>query len=283
MKNLSITIFNNERENKMIKLIISDLDGTFLNNQGDYDRELFAKTYQLMATQGVHFAACTGKQCDRVEELFGDYSKHIWIVGDSATCIKFNGKFVYQSFINNELGIRIIKTLQKANSHHVIIACTTQGAVIQANLPERLKNKVRGSYANIIETDDLTKLSADFIKITVYDEKGQCPQTHSSLIPYEKEVYIVVSEAAWIDITDYDVHKGNTIKKLQHILKVSAQETMAFGDGYNDIELLEQAEYSFAMRNAFDATKAVANFITGSNEENAVQKTIHRILALQSQ
>jgi hydroxymethylpyrimidine pyrophosphatase-like HAD family hydrolase len=57
---------------------------------------------------------------------------------------------------------------------------------------------------------------------------------------------------------------------------------MAFGDGYNDLELLGAAEYSFAMRNAFEETKAVANFVTGSNDENAVQETIKRILALQS-
>ena len=57
---------------------------------------------------------------------------------------------------------------------------------------------------------------------------------------------------------------------------------MAFGDGYNDIELLAMAEYSFAMRNAFEETKAVANFITGYNDENAVQETIKRMLALQS-
>ncbi len=57
---------------------------------------------------------------------------------------------------------------------------------------------------------------------------------------------------------------------------------MAFGDGYNDIELLEQAGYSFAMRNAFDETKAKARFITGTNDENAVLETIKRMLALQS-
>ena len=95
----------------MIKLIISDLDGTFLNEQGDYDRQLFAKVYKQMANENVHFVACTGKQCERVEELFGDYSQHIWIVGDSATAIKFNGEFVYRSFLTNDLGQRIIKTL----------------------------------------------------------------------------------------------------------------------------------------------------------------------------
>ena len=56
---------------------------------------------------------------------------------------------------------------------------------------------------------------------------------------------------------------------------------MAFGDGYNDLELLAQAEYSFAMRNAFEEVKTAARFVTGSNDESAVMETIGRILALQ--
>jgi len=236
----------------------------------------------MMTAKGVHFAACTGKQCDRVEELFGSFSEDLWIIGDSATRIKFNGEFVFQSLVRNELGLRIIDTLQQSPNQHVIIACTNDGAIIRMDTPQYLKDRIRGSYSKVIEVEDLASISADFVKISVYDENGGCPQTRPSLIPYENDVYIVVSEAAWIDIADYGVHKGTTVQKLQELLKVGPHETMAFGDGYNDLELLAAAEYSFAMRNAFEETKAVANFITGSNNESAVQTTIKRILALQS-
>lgn len=266
----------------MIKLIITDLDGTFLDSQGDYDRNLYAEVHDLMAKQGIHFAACTGKQCDRVEELFGSYSSDMWIIGDSATCIKYNHEVIYQSFIPNQLGISIINQLEQVNSDHVIIACTAQGAIIRNDISQKFKHKVRGSYANIIEVNDLKEITADFIKITVYDEAGNCPQTRQYLTAFDNDVYIVVSESSWIDITEYGVHKGTTIQRLQKQLNIAPCETMAFGDGYNDIELLEQAEYSFAMRNAFEATKKVAKFITGFNDESAVQNTIKQILLLQA-
>ena len=265
----------------MIKLIISDLDGTFLNSQGDYDRQLYAEVRQLMQQKGVHFAACTGKQCERVEELFSDNHRDMWILGDSATRIKRNGEFVYQSLIHNALGQQIIHTLLEVNSQHVVIACTPEGAVIQADTPPHMAERVRKSYATLRKVEDLRCLKDDFVKITVYDEQGNCPQTRTHLTAFEDKVYIVVAEAAWIDIADFGVHKGTTIKRLQKMLNVGPHETMAFGDGYNDIELLTEAEYSFAMRNAFDETKAVANFITGTNDENAVLNTIRRILVLQ--
>ena len=45
----------------MIKLILTDMDGTFLNSQGDFNRELFKKVKQMMEEKGVVFAPCTGK------------------------------------------------------------------------------------------------------------------------------------------------------------------------------------------------------------------------------
>ncbi len=44
----------------MIKSVITDLDGTFLNSQGDYDRALFAEVSAMMTAKGVQFATCTG-------------------------------------------------------------------------------------------------------------------------------------------------------------------------------------------------------------------------------
>ncbi|XAW90457.1 HAD hydrolase family protein [Vibrio sp. CDRSL-10 TSBA] len=52
----------------MIKLIVTDMDGTFLNSQGDYNRELFKQVVSCMQAHGVAFAPCTGKQVERVEE-----------------------------------------------------------------------------------------------------------------------------------------------------------------------------------------------------------------------
>ena len=54
----------------MIKLILTDMDGTFLNSQGDFNRELFKQVKQMMEEKGVVFAPCTGKQSERVEEIF---------------------------------------------------------------------------------------------------------------------------------------------------------------------------------------------------------------------
>ena len=68
---------------------------------------------------------------------------------------------------------------------------------------------------------------------------------------------------------------------LQERLGVNKDETMVFGDGLNDIELMTRAIWSFAMRNAFDETKQAARFITGTNDDDAVMTTIAQVLSLQ--
>ena len=56
---------------------------------------------------------------------------------------------------------------------------------------------------------------------------------------------------------------------------------MVFGDGLNDLELMAAGTFSFAMSNAFEEVKAAAAFVTKSNDENGVLKTIERLLPLQ--
>lgn len=81
----------------MLKLVVTDLDGTFLNSQGSFDQPLFQETYKKMQEKPISFAVCTGKQCERAEELFEDSGQGIWIMGDSATKIKKDGDLIKSS------------------------------------------------------------------------------------------------------------------------------------------------------------------------------------------
>ncbi|OBS62590.1 hypothetical protein AX758_00995 [Enterococcus mundtii] len=112
--------------------------------------------------------------------------------------------------------------------------------------------------------------------------KKNCFEHVKQLEKFKKQAYIVASEAAWNDISNLNVHKGTTVAELQRILHVTPEETMVFGDGLNDVELLECTAYSFAMSNAFEQIKEVAQFVTKSNDEDAVLHTIKKMIALQA-
>ncbi len=75
-----------------------------------------------------------------------------------------------------------------------------------------------------------------------------------------------------------NANKGTAIKKIQEIFKITPCETMVFGDYLNDLEMIKNAKYSYAMENAHPLLKKEANFIAENNNQNGVVKKIKEIL-----
>ena len=157
-------------------------------------------------------------------------------------------------------------TLYKSNFLSVILWCQTRFLTIYI---WKVARTLKSTHQR-----NLTNWSICF-------QQHRCFETREKLSHFFESAYIVASEAAWIDIANANVHKGTTVEHLQRLLDVTPEETMAFGDGYNDLELIVRAAYSFAVRNAVQELKDAANFITRSNEENGVMTTIIQMLSLQ--
>lgn len=60
--------------------------------------------------------------------------------------------------------------------------------------------------------------------------------------------------------------------------KIDADQIMAFGDSENDIEMLELAGYSFAMKNGEEKVKRMAKYIAPSNDEAGVLQVLEQYL-----
>lgn len=262
-----------------IKLVVTDMDGTFLNKYSDFDREGFKELKNNLDAKNIRFVFCTGKQCERVENIVGDLSHDTFIIGDSATRIKYNGELLYTATIQNELGLRIINTIKDKDNSQTIIACTEEVAYVLESISEEERKFVHGSYQNVDYIKDFEEIKCDFLKITVHDAKGNCMKTAEEINYFENEVYIVASEDYWIDITDLGVNKGTTINRIQSILNIDPAETIAFGDGLNDIDLFKSAKYKVAMDNAYPDLKKEANLIAINHNDSGVIKTLNLLLS----
>ncbi|MBQ8734271.1 MAG: HAD hydrolase family protein, partial [Anaerotignum sp.] len=71
--------------------------------------------------------------------------------------------------------------------------------------------------------------------------------------------------------------KGTAVEALQDLWGIAPEETMVFGDQYNDVDMFDRAYYSFAMADAVEGVKKKARFIAGSNNEGGVVKAIREI------
>ena len=72
------------------------------------------------------------------------------------------------------------------------------------------------------------------------------------------------------DIMAPDTTKAEAIKNLTKMLKIDLSQTIALGDGTNDIEMFETVGYKIAMKNAVKELHERANMVTKTNNEDGV-------------
>lgn len=262
----------------MFKLVVTDMDGTFLNSKSSFNREKFESLLTNLRDKDIRFAFCTGKQNERVDAIVGDLTKDLFIIGDSASRIKINDMNIYAKTFNNQLGLELIKTIKQIDENLVIIVCTEGMAYAEKHISEKERNMVLGSYEKVTFVEDLNTIDKDMLKITTFDIQGQCFEHVKGLNKYEDNLYIVAAEENWIDITHKDVDKGKTIRFLQQLLNISSEQTIVFGDGLNDIPLFENARFKVAMDNAYPELKRKANLISIDNDRDGVIETLNTLL-----
>lgn len=73
-------------------------------------------------------------------------------------------------------------------------------------------------------------------------------------------------------------NKGTALKKIQQMLGITYLNTAVFGDNHNDLEMLAEAKYSFAVSNARTRVKELAGYTIDSNNSDGVLKVLNNIL-----
>ena len=81
-----------------------------------------------------------------------------------------------------------------------------------------------------------------------------------------------------IEINAVGVNKGTGLVNLGKMLGIRREEIMACGDGDNDIVMLKEVGFGVAMANAEEKVKAVADYITESNNDEGVAKAIEKFV-----
>lgn len=260
-----------------MKLVITDLDSTFLDKNKNYNVEHYNKIKEELKARNINFAACTGKQAEKVEEILGS---DIWIVGDGGARIKYEGKFYYKNLIPNKLGQEFITALQNLNIDFNIVASTEDRSYIPTGRSDAEINRIKKSYHLVTEIADFKAITQDFTKISVYDAKAHTFDYCHRLDNFKDRLFIVAPEPTWIDVSNFGAHKGTGIQKLQNILDCTKDDTICFGDGYNDLEMFNQSGVKFAMGNAFDDVKDKADFVVKTNNEDGVLRAIDKLLMI---
>jgi Cof subfamily protein (haloacid dehalogenase superfamily) len=95
---------------------------------------------------------------------------------------------------------------------------------------------------------------------------------------FDGRLYISKSLPYFLELASPDVTKAAGLEFLSRHLGLSRERTVAFGDGENDVELVEWAGYGIAVANAHDRVKAVADFVCPPVDEEGVAQVLEAYL-----
>ena len=266
-------VYDLSNEISNVKLIASDMDGTLLNSDHSLPDDFF-DILKKLEKNGTHFVVASGRAYYTLYKNFQPYSDHISYICENGACVVENGKMTYKNMLSKEHLKKCIDLLYDIDDIYVVL-CGSKGAYI-LDLPEWVE-EIDSYYSNRFIVEDLRDIDDDIFKIGIYDTKTPHDNSYKRLFPYlNEDLSLVISGKYWLDIMNKDVNKGVALQNIQKQFNVGYDETMAFGDFYNDIELLSMAKYSFVMENANEDMKIYGKYIAPPNTQCGVTEIIKK-------
>lgn len=255
----------------MIKLIATDMDGTFLDTNKNFDIEFF-KTYQKMKAKNIKFVVASGNQYHRLYQKFLPISQEFIFIAENGSFIASGTKPISINTITIE-NVKTICQLFENREDLFIILCGKDCAYI-LNKNINYKETIQLHYCSYMFVEDFSSIMGkDIMKIAVFSPDGTIVTAIDDIkddLP--NEVKVVTSGNMWMDIQNKNINKGIALKHIQEMYNITPDECMAFGDQMNDYELLQSVKYSYAMANAVDPIKDIAYAICLSNDKQGAYK-----------
>ncbi|CAM0882803.1 unnamed protein product [Alopecurus aequalis] len=268
------------------KYIFCDMDGTLLNSKSQVTARN-AEALKEARSRGVNIVIATGKTRPAVIDALNmvDLSGRTGIVSESSPGIFLQGLMVYglggKQLYKRTLDQEVCReAFLYSLEHKVPLVGFSQDrcfSMFEDPLVDSLHDVYHEPKAEIMSSIDQLLGTAEIQKLVFI---GTSEGVASTLRPYwtnavEERVGIVQAQPDMLELVPPATSKGSGVKILLDHLCISPDEIMAIGDGENDIEMLQLASLGVALANGAEKTKAVANVIGATNDEDGVAQAIY--------
>ncbi|AWP35024.1 HAD family hydrolase [Pantoea ananatis] len=265
-----------------VKMIAVDMDGTFLDDNKQYNVQRFSRQYALLKQKGIRFVVASGNQYYQLQRYFPDIKDEIAFVAENGAWVSDCNEEIFCGELAQEKVHKILDILAHEPDIAVVV-CGRNGAYVHASASDEMMAQLANHYHRLEKRDDLYAIDDTIFKFSLKLEhegvNALLQRLHATLGELENIMHPVSSGFGFIDLIIPGCHKAHGIALLQEKWGISDCEVLAIGDSANDIEMLRQACYSFSMANAAEAVAAVAHYQTQSNNDEGALNVIARVLA----
>lgn len=259
----------------MIKLIASDMDGTLLNSEKQLPAD-FSEVINRLFERNITFAVASGRTYSALEYLFPeDVRSKLSFICDNGACTVAGGKTINVTPIERSVYLELLDACEKIGGLTAVV-CAESG-VFHEKCAEEFFDEVGVYYKNHRIAESLRDIEGEIYKLAICDDGEALVHGKTALDAiFGGRLNVLVSGVMWMDVMAGGVSKGTALKALQQTLGVTRDETMAFGDYFNDVDMLMLAKWSFCMENGHDDVKKLCEFTAPDNDHSGVTRCIKR-------
>jgi Cof subfamily protein (haloacid dehalogenase superfamily) len=254
-----------------IKMIVTDLDGTLLRKDrsiSEYSRNILRKCHQ----RGIMVVVATARP-ERATTHLRLHGFLSYVIANNGATITLDGKRIRNITIPEDVKHSLIKRLVTDRAVSNIVVET--GDFLFTNDKNHMDWCWDADW-NPVVTDFLTPVKEEACKLFV--ECGS-PGFIAGIERDYPDIHILSDNAAcWYQIMHRTVSKFNAISFLSEKAGIAPQDIMAFGDDYNDVEMLKNCGVGVAAGNAVADAKQAADFICGTNDSDGVAEYLEKHL-----
>lgn len=265
------------------RLIALDLDGTLTNS----DKVITPHTFEvLMRAQaaGVRLVLCSGRPTYGIAAL----ARQLKLEENGGFVLSCNGANIIDwttgdLLFRQPLEARFLPQLLELADAHELPLLTYRGDCILATRNDSvyLDEEAR---INQMPVEVVTDFIAEASRLEGGAPKCLIPGDPELLVELEEKMKTIFGDALsisrsapfFLEIMAPGVGKDHSLARLLAQLGLSREQLIAFGDGFNDLTMLRFAGMGVAMANAAEEVKAVADFVTLSNDEDGVGHAVEQ-------
>lgn len=260
----------------MGKVLFFDIDGTLVNSEGKVP-ESASLALKKARENGHQTVICSGRSKHQIEPwMFKNFDG---IISSAGAGVFYKGQSIYDHYVPVEHAKKAREVLEAANGYLVgqtdertILSKEGYDYIIDWSI-QRGKNKerIQNTFGCAILTDTLEE--CDKIKKFFYHRSSK---SVDELALELGDIFDIESSSFIKDATDIGeiVCKGiNKAYGMQIYLDhqgLKREDTVAFGDGPNDLDMLSFANIGVAMGNGREEVKAVADFVTKDMDDDGI-------------
>lgn len=274
------------------RVIVMDIDGTLSTKEKTISQKTKEALLQAQR-QGLKLILASGRPTSGLV----DFANELKLGENHGLLVSFNGSKVtdfetnevlFNETMSVEEGQAVLEHMKKFDvkpmidkGDYMYVNNVFDNEIIYNGKPFNvIEYESRGNKYKLCEIDDLAKFADYPLNKILTTANPEYLQSHykEMMEPFKNSLSCMFTGAFYFEFTAKGIDKAKALDTVLTKMGYNKDEIIAFGDGHNDISMIEYAGLGVAMENAVQELKDVSNYITLSNNDDGIAHVLNKFV-----